>query len=409
MKTWLAHLRDAPKPASIFEQWDDWPVEARLAMTVLPLGTLLATQMLATLPVFDDVFTPQEFWAAGSIMALLEVFMVQITFGRHAKEKAKSAATGPRVSQPEPDLAGILCGTGPARHVGRLQTRMDVLRLHDPGFSEPLFLAYCQRLAIEILSRRDRRETLAPYIAPAVWTNADTLMGGVERMLPGPARIIECVEARVWTTVVVQMPLLVVQGASLRLANLTWHLRRSEAARSAVPADLFSFGCPACGAEPVSLTHPDGTCAMCNTAIGHGQLCWQLVDLVATDADAPLRPPGRPDPGGAHPSIEPETVEHINLPTALRALKGRHPEFSPKDVAERAVEALTAWIHAQATGDVSGLTGLVTEDRLVASRHQVGLRKAARWTLSSGAPTIDQVEWIRVARDGWHELVELRV
>ena len=81
MKRLQLQFRAGRSPISIFEQWDTWPLEARLAMTVLPLGTLLITQILAALPMFEGVFTSQEFWAAGMIMALLEVFMVQITFG----------------------------------------------------------------------------------------------------------------------------------------------------------------------------------------------------------------------------------------------------------------------------------------------------------------------------------------
>lgn len=387
--------------------WDAYPTEGRIALVAVPITVLVGVHLLHLVPGIDDIIGYEELGAAGMLMALFSVLLIELTFGREARRILnRKQQTSPALVALSTD--GILAGT-PTRSL-RNETvvqRLARLQQHDAGFSERLVGVFSRALVVRAAKATtdDARRALLPYITPAALADLHELLGPTDQVLPGPCRIVEVEEAAVWTTLRIRQPLLAASGGRIQHLDLRWTFRRTSAARSPSPVDLTAFGCPACGA-PVQVTHPDGHCTTCQTAITHGQLCWQVVGVGG--AELPPWPEAHPH-GGDHPSLDPPTWEDPALPAALRALATRHPETPIDRIELRACEVAVQWLEALIAGKPKAAAAFCTEEQARSMAYEVGRLRAGRLTLTGGPVQVDHAEWLRAGRDGWHEVADLRV
>jgi hypothetical protein len=286
----------------------------------------------------------------------------------------------------------------------------------DPAFSEPVlldFLLLVHRRAYEAVPQQ-AWDPLLPYLDETARAGVTASAGGatVTQVVIGAARITHLAvtggEHRLTTEFTLTRRERGPDGREQRyLVHERWRWRRDAAARSPTPAAVEALGCPACGApfEPTG----QGACRQCGAAVTRGQAGWIAVEVTRTHRVPAQTPAVSRWDGSAEPSVHAPTRVAPDLPAALRALHGRHPDFEDRAFEQRAREVFLALQAAWSAGRWDDARPFVTDALFQTLRFQVeayteaGLRNA----MDDAAVTRVQVVAVRV--DGYYEAISLRI
>ncbi len=392
------------------------PTEVQIIGVLLIGGLFIGGNLMSYAPFLDS--TAQNLVSAGgAIAAGLTALFIYMTFGQSAvaKRHLKKGVGVPSKISPENE---ILLGQGGRANLAQLNRLGVVAHLakiadRDPTFSEPVFHDLCRVLFRRAATAESDADwaALRPFIAPVA---QNSIRGILKRQTHpeiqvGRAHVLHVEEQAAWIFLRVSVHALVCNKANeWRYIDMTWDMRRGDAARSMTPIDIANLGCPACG-SPVELTQPDGNCAVCDTAIGHGELNWQVTD-VGWRSNQTLVPEGLgPDSGGDDPSLQPLTPLDPNLAGNLRGVGMRHEAFDLAELESRIVDAVKALHAALDSHDISGFAPYATEGMTATIALRIQRLEAARLRWIRNQVEIGEVVAVRAYRDGWHEMIDVRV
>jgi len=395
------------------EWFEAMPTEFQIGFVVLIGGLLIAGKASQALPFLEQA--DKELINAGAtISAILTGAFIYWTFGRRALEMRKAKGRLATLS-PENDL---LIGTSGQPHRAAsnrlgVVAHMAQISNRDSTFSTPVLHDFCRTLfrRAAIAKTPEDWMRLRPHIAPPAQTVLRGLLkeGALAEVHVGRVHINRVEEQRSGVAMHISVHALTRDDAgNLRFLDMNWDLRRGQNATSMTPMDVDQLGCPACG-SPVELSFPDGTCAVCESRIAYGDLGWQIFDL-GWRGDRPLVPDRLgPLEGGVDATLEPETPVDPHLAANLRALKMRHESFDLSEAESRFKETLLALQLAFDTGDMTPIEPLVTPGIRDTVALQVARAGAGELTWRRRDVKVDGIEAVRVFRDAWHEMFDVRI
>lgn len=202
--------------------------------------------------------------------------------------------------------------------------RLDILRTHDPTFSQILLEDFLYELYIHAQEARGSKESLA-LLAPYLNSAARASLGSrgqrkvlnVSGVIVGSMRVTTLKLFDGQTNVNVEYETNYTESYSGEIseekldfyATERWHFVRKLSARSRAPNETRGFGCPSCGA-PVEQNEQD-TCSHCGAKHGTGEFDW-LCDRIELQHEE-CRPPTlggyAPEEGTNDPSIRADDVD----------------------------------------------------------------------------------------------------
>lgn len=284
----------------------------------------------------------------------------------------------------------------------------------DPGFSEPLFIDFFQRLftTARQLAPSGATAGLRPWMtAEALSTVVATSPAHVDEVIFGATRLAGVVVEGKRTQVEVVCEVNLIgqdeQGRTVQwLRHEVWMLGRRTGVHSPGPDRMRTLCCPACG-DP---TEPglEGTCPSCGTVRTGGETQWEVEGLrVVFNRPLPsveLHPGGGVEPGTRRP-----TVSSPDLPVARRAFINRHPEFSWADFEARVRHVFLAMQAAWAARTLEDARAYQTD--ALYQVHRFWMARYARGGLVNRMTgvQVDRVDVAKVTRDAWFEAITVRV
>lgn len=293
----------------------------------------------------------------------------------------------------------------------------DTLAQRDTGLSEPVLLDFVQLVVRRAWAAapKDDWQALLPFVSPAArqaLTHATQGLEDVQDVILAASRIVDVRLGRDTDRLAVAVTHGHTETKDGRehtvYVESSWVFTRDAEAVSLPPEAVHRLGCPSCGAA-VQCT-PQGACEHCGTPITAGQLQWQASEVqiqVRRSMSPPeLRPHGA---GAAEPSFDWPSVVAPDLPVALRAFRGRHPDFDGAAWEARIHHAFSAMQTAWGANRWADARPFCSDNAWNTLRFWMVRYARAGLRNRLEDPRILRMQVVKVGIDAWYEAITVRL
>jgi len=338
-----------------------------------------------------------QYPAIGVPLVIVVLIIVAIESRRSQRQTARLSSYAPRPRPPR-------------------QRGLDALRVHDPGFSEPVLFELIQlvhRRALEAVGT-DRWDPLGPFVSAGAQQQLRATLHSVQAISDVVHAGIGVDSARrqgPWEEIAV-----VLIGSRMELRNQEqvptyfeerWTFRRAATATSLPPEDTLRLGCPSCGSAID--TDNMGACRYCGTAITKGQLQWQAIDVQTLVRHRDRPPEVGLSSGGDEPGARVAALVDKGLPAAFRSLGGRHPDFDHDAFVARAKHTFLCLQAAWSAGQWQDARPHVTDPLHETLRFYMD--NYARHGLRNRIEQVhvERLAVVKIQTDAWYEAITVHV